>query len=85
MTMPRVVIGQYEKQNERLVKSIKKLMIDKDYDTKKMSGMTGTCRSTHNNYMNDPEKMPIGVLRRYIRTLGIPKEDIIAALYQEDK
>ena len=81
--MPKTALGQYAKQNERLVKSIKKLMIDKDFDTKKMSEKTGTCRNTHNNYMNDPEKMPIGVLRKYIRTLGIPKEDIIAALYLE--
>lgn len=82
--MPKVAIGQYAKQNEQLVKTIKKRMIDKDFDTKKMAGMAGTCRSTHNNYMNDPEKMPIGVLRKYIRTLGIPKEDIVAALYLED-
>lgn len=82
--MPKVAVGQYAKQNERLVKTIKKRMIDKDVDTKKMSGMTGTCRSTHNNYMREPDKIPVGVLRKYIKTLGIPKEDIIAALYLED-
>ena len=80
--MPKTTpLGQYAKQNERLVKTIKKRMIDKDVDTKKMSSMTGTCRSTHNNYMREPDKIPVGVLRKYIRTLEIPKEDIIAALY----
>lgn len=80
--MPKTsMLGQYAKQDERLVKSIKKRMIDKDIKECGLVKVMGIHRNTHYNHMKEPEKIDIRTLRRYIRILNIPKEDIIAALY----
>lgn len=82
--MPKVAVGQYAKQNERLVKKIKLTLFEKEMKACKLAGTMGISRNTHFNYMKKPETITIGALRKYIKILNIPKEDIIAALYLED-
>lgn len=79
--MPKVAIGQYAKQDERLSKVIKTQMIDTDTSMDKLVKKVQISQSTYFNHINHPEKMSIKYLRRYIRALRIPKEDIIDALY----
>ena len=80
--MPKTsMLGQYAKQDERLVKRIKLALFEKEMKACKLADAMRISRNTHFNYMKKPETITIGALRKYIRILNIPKEDIIAALY----
>lgn len=78
--MPRTALGQYAKQDERLVKAIKKGMIEKDMQTGTLCGLLGSSKTTHYRHMKEPEGMTLDSLRKYIHALNIPREDVLAAL-----
>ena len=83
--MPRVAIGQYTDKNIKFARAIRACKERTGTEINKLIKLAGLSRNTYFVHLREPERMTLGELRVYIRTLKIPKEDVIAALYLEDK
>lgn len=84
--MPKTLaLGQYTDKNINFARVIRACKERTGTDIDKLIKLAAISRNTYFVHLREPERMTLGELRVYIRTLNIPKEDVIAALYLEDK
>lgn len=83
--MAKAVLGRYAQKDVSFSRAIEACM--------KRKGLTGTTIapkihisfSAHYKKLKNPESFTLGELRAYIRTLDIPEEDVLDALYLDRK
>ena len=83
--MQKVVLGQYAEKDIGFARAIRACVERTGTSIDKLAKKSNICESTYYNHLRKPEKITIKALRVYIQTLNIPKEDIINALYLDDK
>lgn len=57
-------------------------LVRKKITKKAISNKTGISRSTISRYYQEPRKMTVDALKKIIKLTGIPKEDVIAYLFE---
>lgn len=78
-------LGRYANKNIEFSSAIKSCRTRTRMSLDKLIQLADISRNTYYVHLREPDKITLGELRVYIRTLNIPKEDIINALYLDDK
>lgn len=82
--MPKKFIGRYTEKDINFARAIRACVERTGTEVIKLIAVADVSRCTFYNHLREPERITVGELRAYIRTLKIPKEDIISALYLEN-
>jgi hypothetical protein len=69
--MPKVILNPNKESNEKLVKTIRKRMIDMDLDSKKLAKCIGVSEGTIRNRFIRPEDFSLKELRRLSTTIHL--------------
>ncbi len=79
--MGKVSLGIWTDKNISLSRSIRSCMERTGTNREKLVAKARISMPTFYKHLRDPDKITLGELRAYIKTLEIPKEDILDALY----
>ena len=79
--MGKTVLGIWTEKNINLSRTIKSYMVRMGINREKLVAKAHISIPTFYAHLRDPDKITLGELRAYIDNLGIPKEDILDALY----
>lgn len=78
--MPRTSISINERYNKKITCVIKSYMYMYDVDVPELATSAKVCKDTMYRRLQKPETFTIDELRRIVRKLRIPKDEIIPAL-----
>ena len=78
--MPRVKLAGDRYKDQDLAELIRRYKYGKRYTNEEIAKKVGICERSWDNYMKDPSRMPLRVIRAMQRVLQIPKEEMAAFL-----
>ena len=83
--MPSIVLSPTKESNEKLVKIIRKRMIDLDLDSKKLAKVMGVSEGTVRNRFIRPEDFSLKELRRLSSAIHLSLFELLEGEKQEKR